>query len=348
MTANPGAVFDRPIKNMRRLLSLLLLLVVSSIPVTAQVRTDTITATNLENIVYPFEVDFIDTEIQGEKVKLAFMDVRPERPNGKVVLLLHGKNFNGSYWEQTAKDLSQQGFRVVIPDQLGFGKSTKPLHIQYSFHLLATNTRALLDSLNIPRVAVVGHSMGGMLATRFALMFPGITEKLVMVNPIGLEDWKLFVPYQTVDEWYQGELKQNYAAIKKYQLEFYYGNRWKPDYERWVLQLAGWYNNIEFPRLAMNSALLYDMIFTQPVVYEFDKLKAPTLLIIGQRDRTALGKNKAPAAVREQLGNYPKLGKLAATRIPNAELVELDDVGHLPHIEAYDRFINPLLRFLKD
>jgi hypothetical protein len=57
------------------------------------------------------------------------------------------------------------------------------------------------------------------------------------------------------------------------------------------------------------QALTYDMIFTQPVVYEFDTITQPTLLIIGQRDTTALRKNLVSPEVRAELGNYPKLGR---------------------------------------
>ena len=303
---------------------------------------------NLENYQYPFPVDFIQLNEQGQSLKIAYMDVKPTgKVNGKAIMLLHGKNFNGAYWEQTAKALSQQGFRVIIPDQVGFGKSTKPEHLQYTFQLLARNTRALLDSLNVQKVAVLGHSMGGMLAIRFALMYPEVTEKLVLVNPIGLEDWKRKVPYQTVDQWYQQELKQNYEKIKSYQQENYYGGQWKPEYEQWAKLLAGWTLNEKYPLIAWNSALTYDMIFTQPVLYEFDALRMPTLLIIGQRDKTALGKGLVSEEVRKTMGNYPQLGKETAQKIKNSQLVELNNVGHLPHIEAFDRFIDPLLKFLK-
>jgi pimeloyl-ACP methyl ester carboxylesterase len=233
-----------------------------------------------------------------------------------------------------------------MPDQIGFGKSSKPGNIQYSFQLLAQNTKALLDQLQIQKINVLGHSMGGMLATRFVLMYPNSTEKLVLENPIGLEDWKTVVPYQSVDDWYNAELKQDYDKLKAYQLEFYYGNKWKPEYEKWLEIPAGWTKNKDYPIIAKSSALTYDMIFTQPVIYELENIHAPTLLIIGQRDRTALGKAKAPKDIQAKLGNYPELGKAAAKRIKNSQLVSLDDVGHLPHIEAYDRFITPLVDFL--
>ncbi|WP_017732168.1 alpha/beta fold hydrolase [Nafulsella turpanensis] len=308
----------------------------------------------LENYEYPFEVNYINISNQagampaGSPYQMAYMDVQPEQPNGETVMLLHGKNFNGAYWEETARALAKEGFRVIIPDQIGFGKSSKPVNFQYSFQQLALNTKALLDSLGVEKTAVLGHSMGGMLATRFALMFPERTTELVLENPIGLEDWKLKVPYRPVEWWYENELKKDYASIKNYQLQSYYDGQWKPAYDPWVNVLAGWTKNINYPLIAWNAALTYDMIFTQPVVYEFDQLEVPTLLIIGQRDRTALGKNLVSPEVRETLGNYPDLGKATARKIKNSKLVELNNVGHLPHIEAFDRFIEPLVTFLEE
>lgn len=302
----------------------------------------------LSSYEYPFPVHYLELHIQQQSLKMAYMDLRPERPNGKTVLLLHGKNFCAAYWEQTAKDLSKNGFRVIMPDQIGFGKSDKPSHFQYTFQQLAQNTKAILDTLHISKVAVLGHSMGGMLATRFALMYPQLTAQLILENPIGLEDWKLKVPYLSVDQWYKGELQQNYAKIKQYQLDSYYDGKWNADFDKWASLQASWTQGPDYPLVAWNSALTYDMIFTQPVFYEFENIQAPTLLIIGQRDRTALGKANVPEAVRKTMGNYPELGKQTARRIKNAKLVPIEGIGHLPHIEAYTKFITPLLAFLQE
>jgi pimeloyl-ACP methyl ester carboxylesterase len=184
----------------------------------------------LENYTYPFTVKYISLSIQHEEIKMAYMVVDPNKANGRVVLLLHGKNFNGAYWERTARYLAGQGYRIIIPDQIGFGKSFKPTDIQYSFQLLATNTRKLLDSIQVDKVIVLGLSMGGMLATRFTLMFPERVSKLILEDPIGLEDWKIKVPYQTVDQWYQRELQQNDVSLKKYESENYFHGTWSRDY----------------------------------------------------------------------------------------------------------------------
>ena len=126
----------------------------------------------LTGFSYPSPVQTLSLNDQQQDLEMAYMDVAPKQGNGKTVLLLHGKNFSGAYWERTIIELLADGYRVVVPDQIGFGKSSKPAHFQYSFQTLADHTRRLLDTLKVDRVTVVGHSMGGMLATRFALMFP--------------------------------------------------------------------------------------------------------------------------------------------------------------------------------
>jgi pimeloyl-ACP methyl ester carboxylesterase len=72
----------------------------------------------------------------------------------------------------------------------------------------------------------------------------------------------------------------------------------------------------------------------------------PVLLMIGDKDTTAIGKDLAPQDVRATLGNYPVLGKMAAAQIPNAKLVEFPDLGHAPQIQAPERFHKALLEGL--
>mgnify|MGYP002040746242 FL=1 len=90
------------------------------------------------------------------------------------------------------------------------------------------------------------------------------------------------------------------------------------------------------------------MVYTQPVVYEFPHLKMPTLLLIGEQDNTAIGKDTAPEAMRSKLGNYKALGPATAARIPDATLVTFPDLGHSPQIQEPERFHKALLDGLLD
>lgn len=301
----------------------------------------------LEGFDYAWPAERFTFTSQNQQLEMAYIDVRPAKANGRTVVLMHGKNFCAGTWEETIRALSGAGYRVIAPDQVGFCKSTKPQSYQYSFQQLAANTHALLEKLGIAKATVIGHSTGGMLATRYALLYPDQVEQLVMVNPIGLEDWKRKgVPYLSVDQWYQRELKTSAQSIRKYEQNTYYAGQWKPEYDRWVNMLAGLNNGDGKKLVAWNSALLYDMIYTQPVVYEFDALKMPTLLMIGTKDNTAIGKDAAPPEVQKTLGNYAVLGKETAKRIANATLVEFDDMGHAPQIQDPERFHKALLEGL--
>jgi pimeloyl-ACP methyl ester carboxylesterase len=300
----------------------------------------------LSDYPYPFEVKSFSFSAQGQPLRMAYMDVVPEKANGQAVLLLHGKNFCGAYWEPTIRALVSKGYRAIVPDQIGFGKSSKPEHFQFSFQELAADTRGLLDHLHVDKVSVVGHSIGGMVATRFALMFPDRVERLVLVNPIGLEDWKRLVPYKTIDELYANELKATPEGVRKYMQETYFGGGWKPEYESLVEIQAGWIRGPDWSRMAWLDALTTDMAFTQPVLYEFDALKMPVLLIIGQSDTTAMGKAWAPAAVKEKMGKYPELGRRTKAAIPDCRLVEIEGAGHLPQVQRFDDYWQAVKGFI--
>jgi pimeloyl-ACP methyl ester carboxylesterase len=307
----------------------------------------------LQGFRYPYPVQQFRFNSQGQTIKMAYMDVKPQGAgNGQAIVLMHGKNFCGATWETSIRALAGAGYRVIVPDQIGFCASTKPPHYQYTFQQLAQNTMALLQKIGVTKetnakVALLGHSTGGMLATRFALMYPQNVSHLLMVNPIGLEDWKaLGVPYRSVDQWFERELKLTADSVRSYEKSTYYMNRWKPEYEKWVDMLAGLNAGPGHQVVAWNSALIYDMIYTQPVVHEFPNLKVPVTLMIGDGDTTAIGGDIAPPEVKAKIGNYKVLGKEAVKRIPGAHLVEFPGMGHAPQMEDPDAFHKALLQAL--
>ncbi|MCC3152461.1 alpha/beta hydrolase [Hymenobacter sp. BT770] len=328
----------------RSFLLLLFLLLLASTSASAQ---PAVLNATLDGYDYPYPVKTLPLKLEGQALRMAYMDVpATARPNGRTVVLLHGKNFFGAYWRETIKVLTAAGFRVVVPDQIGFGKSDKA-DIHYSFHQLARNTKHLLDTLGVKNAVIVGHSMGGMLATRFALLYPETTEKLVLENPIGLEDYRVGVPFQSIDQAEASELKSTEASIRKYHTT-YYPNGYPAAHDQWLLPLAAQTKSPDFPKVARANALTFDMIYQQPVSYEFGRIAMPTLLIIGQQDRTVVGKGliKDPKLLA-QMGQYPALGRRTAAQIKGAKLVELNKVGHIPHLEAPAQFHQALLAFLK-
>jgi pimeloyl-ACP methyl ester carboxylesterase len=301
----------------------------------------------LEGFDYPHPVQHYDFNSQGEALQMSFMDVPSNHPNGRTIVLLHGKNFCGATWDQTITALVGKGYRVIAPDQIGFCKSSKPARYQFSFEQLAANTNALLHSIGVQHAIIAAHSTGGMLAIRYALMYPGEVDQLVLVDPVGLEDWQAKgVPWVSVDRWFEEEKKTTAESIRKYEQETYYAGQWRPEYDRWVQMLAGLYRGPGRDVVAWDSALLYDMIFDQPVVHDLARLKPPTLLIVGDKDTTAIGRQFAPPEVRAVIGHYPELAKSAGHAIPHATVVEFPDLGHAPQIQDPDKFLDVLTGWL--
>ncbi|TCD03336.1 alpha/beta fold hydrolase [Pedobacter psychroterrae] len=304
-------------------------------------KTDTISIT-LENVKYPYPVKFFPVNTEGQNLRMAYMDISPTKlSNGRTVVLFHGKNFGGYYWTDVINSLTSRGFRVIVPDQIGFGKSSKAF-IHYSFHQMARWNKALLDTLGIKKANILGHSMGGMLATRFALMYPEQTEKLLLENPIGLEDYRRFIPYISTEEQYRTELRATPESIRRYYQTSYF-TVWKPQYEELVRVAGGTTFSGDFPRLARIAAITYAMIYEQPVVYEFYHIKVPTILFIGKEDKTIVGKALLSTDQQALYGQYRLLGKQTAAKIPGAKIIEFDACGHIPHIEIPTEFTVALL-----
>jgi pimeloyl-ACP methyl ester carboxylesterase len=287
-------------------------------------------------IPYPYPVSFLTLTLYGQDVRMAYMDIPPAgQANGRTVVLFHGMNFGGFYFSGPIEVLRKEGFRVVVPDQIGFGRSSKPI-IPYNFHDMAANSRKLLQTLGISKVTVVGHSMGGMLTARFASSYPDLIDQAVIYNPIGLTDVRWDQPWPSADEAYKATMAQSrdqlyqgfYATIRRY---FPTPGAWKPEYEQYVRILYAPTLSAEWPRLAMVRAIYRQITVLDPVVHDWEHIKARTLVLGGDKDGE----------------NFPQLARHIAETIPKGELALIPGAGHVPHIEMPEAFNRELLMFLK-
>jgi pimeloyl-ACP methyl ester carboxylesterase len=285
---------------------------------------------NLEEIEYPHPVHYLNLNLYGQDVRIAYMDVAPAgTPNGQTVVLLHGGSYYGWYWKAQIEALTRAGFRVVVKDRLGWGKSSKPI-LPYSISLHASNTAALLDHLGVSKAAVVGHSMGGPMATRFAFLYPERTSHLVMVNPIGLTDGRAgrgFRPFDgKVDV--KPDLQAAYEADVRTDTARYVV--WRPEYLEHLRIRHGVRLSAEWPRLAYVRELGGNLRSVDSTVNDWPHIRTKAMILGGRED----GPSFAEDAGR------------AAKTLPNAELVLIPNVGHNPHEETPEIVNAELIRFL--
>src|SRR5580704_17855948 len=299
----------------------------------------------LEGFVYPYPVSLLPLVNDGEPVRMAYMDVAPAQPNGRTVVLLHGRNFPASYWAPIIKTLNQAGYRVVVPDQIGFGKSSKPTG-ELHFDTLARNTIALLDHLQIAKADIVAHSMGGMLAVRITRAYPDRISRLLLAAPIGLEDYRLYVPPTPTEKILENEDKLTAEGYRK-QLEVNYSLKLPPDQvtpfieSRFNIKGAA-----DYPRWLRAFVSSGQMIYCEPVVREIPLITQPTLFIMGADDHNAPGRPNAPEALRPKMGQNAELAKALAAKMPDARAEVIENTGHLAFLEARQKFDALMLAFL--
>jgi pimeloyl-ACP methyl ester carboxylesterase len=309
-----------------------------AVPTPTDVKPGSITC---EECPYPYPSSYLPLTLYGQDVRMAYMDVAPQgTPNGHTVMIFHGNNFGGFYFGNIIDALRKEGFRVIVPDQIGYGRSSKPI-IPYSFNDMARNSRAILTSLKIDKAMIVGHSMGGMLATRFATQYPDVTERLIVYNPIGLTDGRFNRPAGSVDEQYKNALNATYQSVRASLMRYVAHNpaAWTPEFESYAKLRYSWTLGADWPRLAMVQVLTSSVISADPVVYDWPHIKAPTLAFGGAED-------VLPGSAKI----FQERMKVLVDTIPNGngKLHLLPGLGHVPHMEAPEKTIPPMVAFLKE
>ncbi|MBK52214.1 MAG: hypothetical protein CMQ45_07505 [Gammaproteobacteria bacterium] len=285
---------------------------------------------NLEEIEYPWPVQYLELRRYGQKMLMAFMDIPPtDRANGQVVFWQHGHNFYAEPYQDSFRRLAAAGFRVIAVDRIGYGKSSKPL-ISYNFNFVAANMKALMDELGITKVAAVGHSMGGMVVSRFTMLYPENVTHVAMVNQIGLTDSRRSRPWR--DPLASDPEPPSYQSVVRGHRR-YYPRDWPPAHLEYVRRQYGQTLSGDFPRYARVRAMVSDMLYTDPVVYDWQHIRTKALVIGGEEDDLADDFVARVTHVHNEL--------------PNSALHLYPEIGHNPQVEIPDRFHEDLIRFLE-
>ncbi|MDA1372306.1 MAG: alpha/beta hydrolase [Proteobacteria bacterium] len=285
---------------------------------------------NFEEIPYPYPVHFLELNRFGVDMRMAYMDVPPSgRGNGQTVLWQHGMNFYAEAYAPTIKALTDAGFRVLAVDRIGYGKSSKPV-IPYNFNFVAANMKSLLDELGIDEVAIVGHSMGGMVVSRFAMLYPDITTHVVLVNQIGLTDQRQSRPWN--DPFAGSPGVTSYRSILAGH-QRYFPKDWPPAHLEFVRRQWGQTLSGDYPNYAIVRRLQGQMLYDDPVVYDWQHIDSKALILSGEEDGLA--------------ANFVELAHHVNSELQNSTILLYPGIGHAPQIEIPDQFHTDLISFLR-
>jgi pimeloyl-ACP methyl ester carboxylesterase len=239
---------------------------------------------------------------------------------GPVVVLLHGMGDRKESWLPVIPVLSKS-YRVLAPDQIGFGKSAKPL-LDYTVQTYVDFLDEFLRELKIEKVDLVGESLDGWIAGLYAVdsssdahMVP--LERLVLVDAAGLRQNR---PVPNLNPSTREGMRRLLAAV-------FYDTSWLND---------ATLRRIFADKLAANDAYTVHSIMTSPVVPtevlddRLGEIHVPTLVLWGKQDQLL------PLAA----------GQRYASGVLGARLVTFDHCGHVPGQEKTAEFLAALTSFL--
>ncbi len=239
---------------------------------------------------------------------------------GPVVVLVHGLGDRKESWLPVIPGLSRQ-YRVLALDQIGFGKSAKPL-LDYSIQTYVDFLNEFLRDLNVSRATLVGESLGGWIVALDAVeessdahMVP--LDKLVIVDGAGLKQDK---PIPNLNPSTLEEMRQVMKVV-------FYDTSWLDD---------ATLRRIFSDKLASNDFYTVHSITNNPTVQtqlldnRLDQIRLPTLVMWGKQDQLL------PVASGERY----------ASGIAGARLVTFDKCGHVPAEEHTAQFLAALTAFL--
>jgi pimeloyl-ACP methyl ester carboxylesterase len=244
-----------------------------------------------------------------------------EAGSGPVVVLLHGLGADGSSWASNIAPLSAK-YRVIVPDQIGFGKSDKPF-INYRVGTLVDFLNGLLKELKVERASLVGNSLGGFTAAAFALAYPEKVDKLVLVDAAGYAVPKDTDPrtFNILNPSTREGVKQVMSAVF-YDKKMFANDAVVDALFAKKMQTGDGYTIQKFIESILRGEDVLDG--------KLDKIKQPTLLVWGRED-----------------GLTPlSMGERFKQDIKGSQLLVFDKCGHVPQMEKAAEFNSALLKFL--
>lgn len=285
-----------------------------------------------DTLTYKYDVKKLNL---GDSLEIAYIEIGTGE---QTLVFLHGLASYLPAWQYNLDSLSTK-YRCIAIDLPGYGKSSKG-KFSYTMSFFAHTLEETMKALSIEKASIVGHSMGGQIAMTFALKYPEMVEKLILVAPAGFETFKpehaqllenFTTPEQiknTPDQKIRTNLEVNFSKMPE-SAEFMITDRIK-------MKTATDFNGFSHAVSKSVKGML-----SEPVFEQLDQLKAPTLIIYGEDDKLIPNKFFNAQLTTQQVG---ELGK---EKISNAQLKMIQGAGHMVQFEKPQEVNQYIFEFMK-
>jgi pimeloyl-ACP methyl ester carboxylesterase len=171
---------------------------------------------------------------------------------------------------------------------------------------------------------------------------------MVLAGPIGLEDYRLYVPPVPSERLIEQESKVTPESYRRWLIAAYEVTLPASALDPYVEARTRISGSAEYLRWLVAYVNSYQMIWREPVAAEIPLLTQPVLFLIGENDHVAVGRDFALEALRGKMGHNVELARDLVTKMPQGQVEMFEGVGHLIHLEAPEKFNDAVLRFLID
>jgi pimeloyl-ACP methyl ester carboxylesterase len=287
----------------------------------------------LQNMEYPYEVKKVKLPSSG--FEIAYID---EGKGDNTIIFIHGL---GSYlpaWKKNIESL-KNNFRCIAIDLPGYGKSSKQPHSGLmSFYAGIVNEFA--EQLQLRRVILAGHSMGGQISITASLLYPDRVKSLILVDPAGFERFnegqkQWFRDVMTLEgvknttvEGIQNNLATNFYKVPK-------------DAEFMINDRISMRTATDFEAYCYAVVQSVNGMVNEPVIDRLDQITQPTLILFGENDNLIPNRYLNP-------GKTVDIAKFGADKIKGSKLIMVPKCGHFMMFEKNEVFNSEVINFLKN
>jgi pimeloyl-ACP methyl ester carboxylesterase len=271
--------------------------------------------------------------VEVDGIQIAYSDRGEGEP---TLILIHGLGSYSPVWSRNMDELSCCA-RVIAIDLPGYGRSSKANYL-YSMKFFARVVERFIEKLELGRVVLVGHSMGGQIALTHALRYPGRAEALVLVAPAGLERFGA-----GEGAWLSEAMSKEFVELTppenvhtNFQSNFYDMPKAAAFMARHRLQII---NGPDFDGYAYAVSRSVRAMITEPVADRLGDVRVPTLVLFGRED------SLIPNPMLHG-GTPAPIAREAVARMPRARLVVIPRAGHMVQFERPEAFDRAVLDFV--